>query len=69
MGFGAFLVFCLVVVAFAWITTWVISYFAPNAPGIIVKIIWGVAVLLILVQLASAVGLLGHDIRIPHLSG
>jgi hypothetical protein len=67
MGFGAFLIFCLVVVAFAWLATWIVGYFFANAPGIIVKIIWGVAVLIIIVQLASAVGLLGHDIRIPHL--
>jgi len=65
MGFGAFVLFCLFVVLIAWLATWAIGYFAPSAPAIIQKIIWGVAVLIILVTLARAMNLIGHDVLIP----
>lgn len=67
MGFGAFVVFCLIVVAVAWVATWAIGYFAPSAPAIIHKLIWGVAIVIILVQLATAFGLMGRDVQIPRL--
>ena len=67
MGFGAFLVFTLIVLAFASLAVWAIGAFLPNAPGYIVHLIWGIAVLIILYTLAQAMGLLGHDVPIPRL--
>ena len=67
MGFGAFLIFTLIVLAFASLAVWAIGYFLPNAPGYIVHLIWGIAVLIILYKSPQAMGLLGHDVLIPRV--
>ncbi len=67
MGFGAFLIFAIIVLAFASLAVWAISTFLPNAPSYIVHLIWGVAVLIILYTLAQAMGLLSHDVMIPRV--
>ena len=38
-----------------------------GAPAIVPKIIWILAVIIILVILLQATGILGHDVRIPHV--
>lgn len=67
MGFGAFLVFAFIVLAIAWLAVWCIGQFLPGSPALIVTLIWGIAVLIILVTLAQAMGLMGHDVMIPRL--
>jgi len=69
MGFGEFLLAVCVVCGLAWLAVSAIAYFAsPNGPpAIIPKLIWGVAVLIIVVLLARALGLLGHDVQIPRI--
>ncbi len=66
MGVLAFLFLVLFLVAAGAIVTWAIGYFAPQAPGIIVKLVWGVIILIILYTLFTAV-FGGHDIKIPHI--
>ncbi len=66
MGVMAFFFLVLFLVAAGAAVTWAIGYFAPNAPGIIIKIVWGVIVLIILYTLFTAV-FGGHDIKIPHM--
>ena len=66
MGLIEFIVMCLIVVVIAWIGTWVIGQI-PNCPPIIPKMIWIVAVIIIVVALLRAIGLLGHDPQIPKL--
>ena len=67
MGIIAFFVVVLIVVVAAAVTVRLIKYFAPETPGFIPQIVWGVAILLILVVLLRALGVVGHDIQIPHL--
>jgi len=66
MGFIAFLVLVFVVVLIAAFAVWVLKQI-PNVPGIFQTVIWGVALLIILVVLLRAVGVLGGDIQIPHV--
>jgi hypothetical protein len=65
MGLFAFIILCFIVVALAWLGVWVIGHFAPGHPAIIDRIIWGVAVLIILYNLFTAMGLMSHDPQIP----
>ena len=65
MGFFAFIVLCFVVCAIAWLGVWLISYFIPGVPAIVPKIIWGVAIFIILMTLLRATGLLTYDPKIP----
>lgn len=67
MGFGAFLILCLIVCGLAWCATALIQYFYSGCPAIVPKIIWGVAILIILYTLVTAMGLLGHDVPIPRV--
>ncbi len=68
MGFGAFLLFCLVVLGLAYLAVAVIQYFYDNQPpAIAIKLIWGVALLIIFYTLATALGLFGHDVMIPRI--
>lgn len=67
MGVIEFFVYIIVVVAVAWVTVWLINWFFPGHPAIIDKIVWGVAVVLILFMLGDAIGLWAHDPRIPRL--
>ncbi len=65
MGIIAFFLLIVLVCALAALTSWAISYFAPSAPGVIHKIIWGVAILIIVVVLLRALGV--QDVAIPRL--
>lgn len=68
MGIIEFLVICVVLVLLAAFAIWVIGYFSPSpVPAIIPKLIWGLVILIIIVLLAQAVGLFGHDIQIPRI--
>lgn len=67
MGVVEFFVLVVVVVLLAALAVWAIGYFAPSHPPIMDKVIWGVAVLIVLFALVNATGLLGHDPRIPSL--
>ncbi len=67
MGFGAFIVFAFIVLAIAWLGVWCINQFLPGAPAIVTTLIWGIAVLIILLTLAQAFGILGHDVPIPRI--
>lgn len=57
MTFLAFCVLVLVVCAIAALVTWIMRQFLPNAPALVEKIVWGVAVLIILVTLLQAIGI------------
>jgi hypothetical protein len=67
MGIIEFLIIVVVVVFACWLAVYAIGYIAPGHPAIIDKIIWGVAILIILVLLLQATGILAHDVRIPHV--
>jgi len=67
MGFLEFIILCAIVVAIAGGGTWALRYFMPEHPQIIELIIWGVAILIIVVALLRATGLLSHDPQIPRL--
>lgn len=67
MGIVEFFVFCVIVVLLGWLAVFALGNLAPGHPSIIDKIIWFVVVLIIIVVLAQAMGLTGHDPRIPRL--
>lgn len=67
MGFGEFIFLCIIVIAIAWIGVWILGQFVPGHPAIVDKIIWGVAVLIILVSLFRALGIMSHDPQIPKI--
>lgn len=68
MGFGYFLLLCLVTVGLAYLAVLAAGYFFPGHPILIDRIIWGVAILIIVVTLLRALGLMGHDPKIPTLT-
>jgi len=67
MGIIEFFGIVIGCVVLAWIAVWVLGVLAPGHPATIDHIIWGVAVLIIVVTLARAMGLLGYDPQIPRL--
>ena len=67
MGIIEFFILCVVVVLAAALAVWAINYFAPGHPPLVDKVIWGVAIVVILFALVQATGILGHDPRIPHV--
>lgn len=67
MGLIEFFVLVVVVVVLAALATWAISQFAPGTPGIVTRIVWGVAVVIIVVTLLRAIGLFGVDPQIPRI--
>lgn len=67
MGLVEFFVLVLVVVILAALTVWAIGQFAPGTPAMIPKLIWALALLIIVVALLRAVGLFGLDPQIPRL--
>lgn len=69
MGLIEFLIYVVIVVLVGWVAVWVLGRLAPGHPAIIDNIIWVVVVLLIVLMLAQAVGLMGHDPQIPRLRG
>ena len=68
MTFGAFLLIVLIVVVLAAVVSWAIKNFGPAEAQVFVKIIWGVAVFIVVIVLLRAVfpGVFG-DVVIPHL--
>lgn len=67
MGLIAFCVLAFVVLVIGAVANWAIDSFAPGHPVIVNKLIWGLAVLILLYTILTATGVLSHDIRIPHL--
>lgn len=65
MGLLQFGVFAIVVLCLAYLLIWVAGKLAPGHPVLIDNIIWVLAVLIILVTLARAVGF--SDVPIPRL--
>lgn len=67
MGFLEFIILCLVVVAIAYLGVWLLQWLMPGHPAIIDKLIWGVAVLILVVTLFRAMGILDHNVAIPRI--
>ena len=65
MGVIEFFLLCLLVCCLAAATVWAIGYFAGGAPAIVPKLVWGVALFVIVVALANAIGLV--DVPMPRL--
>jgi hypothetical protein len=67
MGFLAFVIFCFVVMAIAWLAVWLLGYFLPGHPVIVDKIIWGLGIFIIILKLLQVTGILSHDPMIPRV--
>ena len=67
MGLIEFAILAFVVVVIAWLCVWGMGVMAPGHPGTIDKIIWAVAILVIVMVLARALGLTSYDPQIPRL--
>jgi hypothetical protein len=67
MGIIEFFVVVAVCCVLAWAVCWVLGRFAPGTPPFVPVVIWAVAVLIIVVTLAKALGLYGIDPQIPRL--
>ncbi len=65
MGLLEFGVFCILVVGIAYFLCWVAGKLAPGHPAIVDNLIWVLAVIIIVFQLAGALGL--HDVQIPRV--
>ncbi len=65
MGLFYFLGLVVVVVLVCAAALWVIDYLAPSHPAIIDKGVWVLAVVILALILAQALGLLSHDVPIP----
>ena len=65
MGFLEFLIMCFITIAIAYVAVWALGHFLPGHPAIVDTIIWGVAVLIILVALLKATGVMHYDPQIP----
>lgn len=63
MGLLEFGIFCLLVIGIAYFLVWILGRLMPGHPGIIDNIIWVLAVVIIVFQLAGALGL--SDVTIP----
>lgn len=69
MGLFYFLGLVIVVVLACAAALWVIDYLAPSHPAIIDKGVWVLAVVILLLILAQAMGLFAHDVPIPRVHG
>jgi hypothetical protein len=67
VGLVAFLVFAIIVCVIAYAAVWLLGYLAPGHPGVIDRVIWVLAVVIIVWKLLAAMGVLGHDIMIPRV--
>lgn len=65
MGLIEFFIVVVLVMVFAAICVAALEYFAPGHPIVVDRIVWGVAILVIVASLAQAVGLLKYDPIIP----
>ena len=67
MGLIAFLVLVLVVAVIGAVAVMLLRLIAPSAPALFERIIWLVCMLVVVLVLAQALGLWGHDIQIPRV--
>lgn len=67
MSLISFLVFVIVVIAITWIATRAIASFFPGTPAQLPNLLWLLALVIILVGLAQALGIGCTDIRMPTL--
>lgn len=67
MGIVEFFIFTFVVLVLAALCNWAIDTFAPGHPAIANQVIWGVAVVVVLVALSQGIGLLKYDPLIPRI--
>lgn len=67
MGIVEFMVFVVVVVFIGWLAVWLLGRLAPGHPAIVDNVVWIIVVFIIVMTLANAVGLLGHDPMIPRI--
>lgn len=67
MGLIEFFIIVVVCCFLAWAACWLVSRFAPGAPPFVPMVIWAVAIIIIVVTLAKALGLYGIDPQIPRL--
>ena len=67
MGLLEFFVIVIICCAFAALACWVLGRYVPGTPAFVPMVIWGVAILIILVTLFRALGLWGMDPQIPRL--
>lgn len=70
MGFLEFIILCFITLGIAWVGTWVLVYFyGGEKPAVVMacKIIWAIAILIIVLALLRATGLMSHDPKIPHV--
>jgi uncharacterized membrane protein YoaK (UPF0700 family) len=65
MGIVEFFLLVIVCVVLAWFAVLIAKKF--EAPVLVQQVIWGVAILVILVTLATALGLTHYDPQIPRL--
>jgi hypothetical protein len=57
----------ILVVCIGWGAIWILGKLAPGHPGIIDNIIWVLVVVFMVLIVASATGILQHDIPVPRL--
>lgn len=67
MGLMEFLILCLIAVGIAWVAVYALGALFPGHPAIVDKIIWGIALLIIIVALLQATGIMKYDPKIPHV--
>lgn len=68
MGFVELLIIVFIIVILTAGFVWAINYFAPSqVPTYVSRLLWGVAIFLILYVILSALGLTHFDITIPKL--
>ena len=67
MGLIEFIILCVVTLVIAWGGVLVLGLVAPGHPAIIDRLIWGVAVIIIVFALVRATGIMSHDPQIPHV--
>ena len=67
MGLMEFLILCIIVVCISMLAIYLLGALAPGHPPIIDKIIWIVAVVIIVMALVRAMGLMNYDPQIPRL--
>jgi len=67
MGLIEFFIVVIVCCFFAWAACWLLAHFAPGTPAFVPMVIWAVALVIIVVTLAKALGLYGIDPQIPRL--
>ena len=67
MDFITFIIICGVTVVLAYLGTLIIALLVPTRPPIVDRIIWGVAIAIILWTLIRATGIISYAPQIPHV--